>query len=313
MSPLALVTGTSVEEFLGRSGTSDAERVRDIGAAMSTVGLLVTLGVVMFLATTLRGARQEVRSLVLIASLGGVALLAGAAAELAGIQTVFETGWDDVLSVDVSSPAMMRGLAGLLVVFGIADTVAAADDGRVRWQVGADSSFGIAGIGLGVLSFAFDGHTVTEGPRWAHLVADAVHVVAGATWFGGVLALVALAVMRRRSGGDIAELVVRFSASATVSLVAVAAAGSVMAWFVLDDLGELTGTVWGQRLVIKLVAVAVAAAIGAYHHVVTVRRIEAGTATAADVANARTSIVVEAIVLAFVVVATTFLVNGSIS
>lgn len=325
----SLITGTSVEEFLGRSDTANAERVRDIGQAMSTIGLLLSLGIVVFLASVHRGTRHEVRSLVLIAGLGGVALLAGATAELAGIQAVFETGWSDVLSVDVSSPAMMRALGGLLVVFGLADGLApetptatggspsrgfAPAHADVRWHAGADSSFGVAGLAIAVLSFAFDGHTVTEGPRWAHLLADVVHVFAGAAWFGGILALVTVAAIRHRAGGgDASDLIVRFSSVATLALVSVAGAGSLMAWFVLDGFGDLTGTVWGQRLTIKLVAVGVATAIGAYHHFVTVPRLASGRASAADIARARTTIVVEAIVLAFVAVATTFLVNGSIT
>lgn len=323
-----LVAGTSVDDFLGRTGPTNAERVRDIGAAMSTIGLLMALGVVVFLAAVHRGTRHEIRSLILVAGLGGVALLAGATAELAGIQAVFETGWADVLSVDVSSPAMMRGLGGLLVVFGLADAAVQSDASSARsasigfrsaqpefaWRPGADSAFGVAGLGIAALSFAFDGHTVTEGPRWPHLVADIVHVVAGASWFGGILALVVVAAIRHRNGGgDVAELIVRFSSVATMALVAVTVAGSLMAWFILDSFDELTSTVWGQRFTIKVVAVGIAVAIGAYHHFVTVVRLESGTATAADIAKARTTIVVEAIVLSFVVIATTFLVNGSIN
>ena len=320
MSGGALVAGTSVDDFLDRSGHANAELVRAIGAGMSTFGLLLALGVVVYLAVVHRGTRNEIHALVMVAGIGGVALLAGATAELAGIQSVFATGWSGVLSVEVSSAAMMRGVAGMLVVFGLTDTVTDADAGIssapvgvVRWVAGADSSFGLAGLGLGVLSFAFDGHTVTEGPRWASLVADVVHVSAGATWFGGIVALVVVAAMRHRSGGDAAELVVRFSSLATGALAAVTVAGATMAWFILDGVDDLTGTVWGRRLIVKLAAVAIATAIGAYHHFVTVPRLESGAATHADVARVRTTIVVEAIVLTFVVVATGFLVEGSIN
>jgi copper transport protein len=325
------VSGTSLDEFLGRNSNADAERVRDIGAAMSTIGLLLALGVVVYLAAVHRGTRSEVRSLVLTAALGGVAALSGAMAELAGIQAVFETGWSQVLSVDVSSSAMMRALAGAMIVFGLDDAAVAVGDAAlvdragerpVRWQAGADSAFGLAGLAIGVLSFAFDGHTVTEGPRWAHLLSDALHVTAGGAWFGGVVALVIVAVIRHRSLGaldglraerGIDELIVRFSSVATVSLLAVAGAGLLLAGFILDDVGEITGTVWGRRLTIKLVAVAVAVAIGAYHHVVTVPRLESGDHDPGLAARTRTTLVLEAIVLTFVVVATTFVVNGSIT
>ena len=175
--------------------------------------------------------------------LGSIALLAGATAELAGIQSVFQTGWRDVLSVDASSAPMMRLLAGVLVLFGISDGTSDPADERAdadraegaderspphgvlagiaaehRWAVGADSSFGLVGLALGVLSFSFDGHTVTRGPRGVHVAANVVHVTAGAVWFGGIVALVVVAVLRRRTGPSIAGLVVRFSSVASIAL-----------------------------------------------------------------------------------------------
>ncbi len=310
----ALLATTPLDEFLGRSDTHNAERVRDIGAGLSTGGLLLALGVVVYLAHVHRGTLREIRALVLLAGVGGVALLAGATAELAGIQSVFETGWRDVLTVDVSSAAMMRMIAGVLVVFGLGETVVDHGvEGSLRWSAGVDSSFGIVGLALGVLSFSFDGHTVSEGPRGVHMIADAVHVTAGAVWFGGIVALVVVAALRHRTGDSIAELVVRFSSVATAALLAVVVAGATMAWMILDDFDELTSTVWGRRLTIKVVAVGVATLIGAYHHFVTVPRLAApGGATQAELARARTTLVIEALALAFVVVATGMLVNGSI-
>jgi putative copper export protein len=123
--------------------------------------------------------------------------------------------------------------------------------------------------------------------------------------------LVILMFVRRRRGGTVADLVVRFSSVATVALVAVAVAGTAMAVFIVDGPGDLTGTVWGRRLIIKLVAVAIAAALGAYHHLVTVRRIGDPATGAQAIARARTTLVIEALVLAFVVAATGYLVNGA--
>jgi len=318
---LALVATTPLDDFLNRtdSAAQKAERVRDIGASLSTFGLLLALGVVVYLARVHRGSRDEIRSLLLVAGFGGVVLLTGAVAELAGIQSVFGTGWTDVLSIDASSSAMLRLLAGLLVLFGLADG-GVGEDGRqhgeppVRWIAGVDSSFGIVGLVIGVLSFSFDGHTVTKGPRGIHMIVDVVHVTAGGVWFGGIVALVVVAGLRHRTGVSIAELVVRFSSLATVALVAVALAGVVMAGLIVDDVGDLTSTVWGRRLVIKVVAVGVAAMIGGYHHFVIVRRLDRHDVPAeVELARARTTLVVEAIALVFVVIATGMLVNGSIS
>ncbi len=324
----SVVAGSPLDDFLNRNDTApgSGELVRDIGGTMAMAGLLLAIGTVVFLARVHRGSLAEVRSLLLVAGFGGVLTLAGATAELAGIQAVFETGWTDVLSVDVSSAPMLRLLAGLLLVFGLGTTTMPATPGAVdlgggvdgdasvvRWVPGAESAFGIVGLAVGAFSFAFDGHTVTEGPRGVHLVGNLVHVAAGGVWAGGVAALVAVAVLRHRGrSGSIAELVVRFSSVATVALAAVTIAGTLMAVLILDGVDDLTDTVWGRRLTIKVAAVGVAAAIGAYHHLVTVRRLDQpGGVDAAELARVRTTLTIEALALGFVVIASGMLVNGS--
>lgn len=310
---VAIVAATPLDEFLGGTDTHQAERIRDIGAGIGTAGLLLALGVIAYLAIVHRGPGREIRALVLLAGLGGVALLAGATAELAGIQAVFETGWRDVLSVDVSSAAMMRLLAGVLVVFGFTDGLAEPDDVPQRWTAGADSAFGLVGLAIGVLSFSFDGHTVTQGPRGVHLAANVVHVTAASVWFGGIVALVVVAVIRHRTGTSIADLVVRFSSVATGALACVAVAGGAMTLMIIDDVDDLTDTVWGRRLTVKLIGVSVATLLGAYHHFVTVPRLAAPDGgSLIELARARTTLVLEALALAFVVVATAMLVNGPI-
>ncbi len=329
VSTVAWVAGTPLDDFLNRTdtGSSSGELVRDVGGTMAMAGLLLAIGTIVFLARVHRGPLAEVRSLLLIVGFGGVLTLAGATAELAGIQAVFETGWSDVLSVDASSAPMLRLLAGVLLVFGIGTSTArveatglepgavAALDGppSVRWLPGTESAFGLVGLAVGAFSFAFDGHTVTEGPRGIHLVSNLVHVAAGGVWAGGIAALVAVAVIRHRGrSGSIAELVVRFSSVATVALAAVAIAGGLMAVLILDDVDDLTGTVWGQRLTIKVAAVGVAAAVGAYHHLVTVRRLDRPEGVdAAEMARVRTTLTIEALALGFVVIASGLLVNGS--
>lgn len=319
MNPLVLgaviATGSPLDDFLNRSdATADrAEVVRDVGVTMSMLGLLIAIGVVVFLARVHRGPAREVRSLLTMAGFGGVLTLVGGIVELSGIESVFGTGWSDVLTVEVSSAAMLRVIGGVLVVFGLGEaTVEAGGEATLRWTPGPDSAFGLVGLAVAALSFSFDGHTVTEGPRGVHVIADLVHVTAAGVWFGGLAALVAVAALRHRGGGSIAELIVRFSSVATVALAAVAGAGGVMALLILDDVAELTGTVWGRRLTVKLVAVGVATLLGAYHHLVTVRRLDRpGGPDPVELARARTTLVVEAMVLAFVVLATGFLVNGS--
>jgi len=78
-----------------------------------------------------------------------------------------------------------------------------------------------------MVSFWFDGHTVSKGFRPLHALINSVHLLAGSIWVGGVV-MMAIVVWRRSRAGrptGAAELALRFSPLATLSLVAVAAAG----------------------------------------------------------------------------------------
>jgi copper transport protein len=128
------------------------------------------------------------------------------------------------------------------------------------------------------------------------------------------VSLCAIAWLRHRQGrAGVAELIVRFSRLAAVALGAVVLAGLVMAFIVLDSFGDLTGTEWGQTLLLKTAAVAVAIAIGAYNHFRLVPALDGATdASAEQVATQlRSTLTAEAIVLVFVVIVTAFLVAAT--
>jgi methionine-rich copper-binding protein CopC len=105
-----------------------------------------------------------------------------------------------------------------------------------RWITDRSSALAFAGCGAAVISFWFDGHTVSQGFRPLHAIANSVHVVAGSVWMGGVVAMAAVMWMRHRRGvaPRALELVVRFSSVASVALGAVIVAGLIMAVSVLD-------------------------------------------------------------------------------
>lgn len=317
------VTSAPIDDFLAGAGSASAagERLETIGAGLGLGGTVLAVGLIVFLAVVHRGRRSEVGFLLRLTMLAGVLMLVGGAVEIAGTAAVLDIGWAEALTDGDASAAMMRLLAGLLVVLGfVEETVpvgglagepdAVGPDEAVAWVPGSASAFGLAGVALGVFSFAFDGHTVTEGPRLVHAVVNTVHVAAGGAWFGGIVALVLVSIVRRRSGGaPLGPLVVRFSPVATGALVAVASAGLVMTWMIADGWGDLTGTPWGRRLLIKNAAVAAAAIAGAINHFVLVPRLRDGDETAER--STRTTLAVEAVLLTLVVVATIFLVGSS--
>lgn len=315
-----------IDDFLAETGTSTAaaERLEAIGLGLSLFGTLLAVGVVVVLLAVHRGPLPEIRRLLGLVVVGGLLMTVGGAIEAAGTARLVDARWWDTL-IDGSAPsALLRAVGGLLVVIGVAveraagqrDADAAPIEGR--WTPAWAHAFAINGVAMGVVSFSYDGHTVTEGPRLVHAALDAVHVTAGGIWFGGVVALSALALTRRHG---IRSLLVRFAAIATFALAAVAVAGATMALLIVDGIGDLTGTPWGRRYLVKLGLVAVAALLGAHHHYRVVPRLLAGdTADAADVhghpgvdASVRRTVVAEAVVLTAVVVTTALLVRASTS
>jgi copper transport protein len=164
-----------------------------------------------------------------------------------------------------------------------------------------------------IASFWFDGHTTSKGFRPLHALVNSVHVAAGAVWVGGVVLLAAVVWSRHRTGQPMRalELVVRFSTVATIALAAVVGAGGVMAFLVLDSFGELTGTPWGQILLLKTAAVGLAIVAGAYNHFRLLPALEADPDSPELLAELRSTVTAEAIMLVFVVTVTAWLVSAA--
>ena len=128
----------------------------------------------------------------------------------------------------------------------------------LAWRVGA-FAVGLATLRIDGLS----GHSRdTRTPALAE-IADLVHVMAISVWLGG-LAVLVVGVLPRRDVDELARIVPKYSKLAMVSVGAVVASGTVLAWRLLGGIGQLTSTTWGHLLLIKLtlLAVVLAAAYG---------------------------------------------------
>lgn len=333
----------SLDDFLVVETDVPGSGRRLAGRLLSIPGIAAAVGALAFLAWTLRGPAREITGVVSGIRIAGAVVALGALIQYSGVMAAaggsFATGWTEA----PGRAMVFRLLGAILVVFGlravtvnrsatigpqskslsaavIDDSVPAAAEGslrqrssnRERWDA-ASSKPALVGVVLLVVSFWFDGHTVSKGWRPLHAIVNSVHVVAGSVWFGGVVTLAALAWWRYRRGDDarVGDLVVRFSSIATVALVAVAVAGLVLAVFVLDGFGELTGTEWGRTLMLKTAGVALAASLGAYNHF---RLRPALVAAPDDVevrATLRSVLTAEAILLTFVVIVTCWLVAAA--
>jgi copper transport protein len=226
-----LLAAGAVVFLLQVAGPSPGRRLSQVAIAAAAVGILTTaVGMPLQAALTSgEGLLAALRPGTLVGTVGSFFLL--------------------------SSATRLAGLAALAVLL---------LRGGGRWV--ARGALVTAAIALG--SFLLSGHTVVTEPRWLVVSADAVHLAAGATWFGG-LVLLAISLRERRSADDPvggAELVARFSGIATVAIVAVVLAGSALAWAEVRALRALTSTAYGWTLLVKVALVAVVAAIGAYNH-----------------------------------------------
>ncbi|MBS45717.1 MAG: copper resistance protein CopC [Nocardioides sp.] len=129
----------------------------------------------------------------------------------------------------------------------------------LRWRV----SLGVAV--LAVVAPSLSGHTRAASAEALVVLADAVHLLAGATWLGGLVALLLVLPDLAGRGALGGEMVVRFSTAAAVVVVALVATGSVVAWGVLDSWAALLGTTYGQLLFGKVLLVLVVVVLAAWN------------------------------------------------
>ena len=343
----AAVEATTLDEFLSSAADgTPGETTATVGRVVGFLGVTLGIGALAFVATALRGRRDEVRAVLAGIRLLGIVIVIGAAIEYIGVSRIAGESLSGGWSTAPGFATVLRVVGGIALAFGVADTMmlgrvqrpirrpsvarslSAAvavepsaresagreiDDPIMRWTADARSWPALAGVGLIIASFWFDGHTVSKGFRPLHALVNSVHVAAGAVWVGGVVSMAVVVWTRRHQGRPMraVELVVRFSKVATIALASVVAAGVVMAYLVLDSFGELTGTPWGKILLLKTAAVALAMAGGAYNHFRLLPALEADSESPEVLAELRSTVTAEAIMLVFVVIVTAWLVAAA--
>ncbi|MBS1845612.1 MAG: copper resistance protein CopC/CopD [Actinobacteria bacterium] len=154
----------------------------------------------------------------------------------------------------------------------------------------------VAGVASLAIAFGLSwaGHPAAGGTLL--LLADYAHLLAAALWFGGLVALVALAA-GVRSHPDRAETfracLLRFSALAPAAVVALAGAGVGVAIGELPSLSAIVTTGYGLVLVGKTAIFAVAIALAAYHRYSVVPRV----AARASAGGLRETLITEVVIL----------------
>jgi copper transport protein len=109
---------------------------------------------------------------------------------------------------------------------------------------------------VSVLTFSVSGHPSAGSLPIVFVLVDAVHFGAISVWVGG---LVAMFFLRHETGVDVQ----RFSRLATRALPVVVLTGVVQAMHLMDGVGDLGSTTYGQLLVAKVVVIAIVVLSGA--------------------------------------------------
>ncbi len=174
--------------------------------------------------------------------------------DLAGLQSVLDTKPGAALV----SRLLLLGASALFiaVLFG---TYARREDEQER----KDLTFGLA-VGGGVVAagiaatWAMSEHASTGIQASIAMPVDVAHLLAVAAWLGGLASLL-VALYRTPDIGSAA--VRRFSAVAFSSVVVLAATGIYQSWRQVGSWSALTGTRYGQLLIIKVALIAVLLAV----------------------------------------------------
>ncbi|WP_183101515.1 copper resistance CopC/CopD family protein, partial [Nocardioides pelophilus] len=293
--------------------TTDDATMRGVASgvqAVSYVALLLAGGLTIFLSWTSRGVRllDPVRRR-LVRLLRGSSVAAVAAAALAvPVSGAYQRGAGPggVLETGSLDPALVGDDLTVLVLQVIGLGLAAALAGRPTPSLAGD-----IGAGLAVWSPALVGHTRAYEPVSLLVLTDALHLMAGAVWLGGLVGLVVVLPSLAGRERDGALLLARFSTVAAGLLAVLAGAGVLLGWRILGSWSGLVDTTYGRLLLVKVGIALVVAAVAAWNRFRLLPRVTEGAHEARRRATygVRRVVAIEALLLVGLLGVTGFLVE----
>lgn len=295
---------------------TDAPLVLSVVRWLGYLGLLVAVGLALFALLFLPAERANDRARTRLRAVArGAAVVAVVAWWVAvPLVALYQLGlpasalgdgstWSALAVAEYAVPAAV--LVGLALVV-LALPAAAPDRPR--------TTLVLLGCAVALVAPSLTGHTRATSPQALVIGVDVLHLVAGATWLGGVVA-VALVLADLAARDDAGAVVLaRFSTWASVVLAVLVVTGSVLAWRVAGSWDALLDTGYGAFLLVKVVAVLVAVALAAWNRFSLLPRLRDAAKRRerrdASALLVRTT-VAEAAVLVAVLLVTGFLVDRS--
>jgi copper transport protein len=296
----------SVAGTVSDGGSDRAWRAVGAGGRwLAYSGVLVAAGGAAFLVLVHRGGPDRpalLRWVVAAAALGAVGILVALPVQAAlatgqGPGSLFQEG-------------VARGVLGEGI--GAATSVGLLGIAAILVGVLRSGPLALVGALVAAGSFAATGHNRSNDLEALATGVGILHLWAAAAWLGGLVLLWRTLRVRRGIDGiepsATAAIVGRFSTTATGALLAVAAAGLVLAWTEVRSLDALVSTDYGALLFAKVGVVALVLAIAVYNNRVLLPALAGGRHRAAT-ARLRRTLGIEAGALAVVVGITAVLVQ----
>lgn len=260
------------------------------GRIASFAGMVLLVGTPLFvLLARRRPTAAEVLREQLVLALGGGLLVAGAVALL------LEQGGQ--APPRLTAIFSLRGLAGVAV---LAAAAALAPRQLRLAALGAGS--------VGALTATLVSHAAATGSL-TEMALDLVHVIAAASWVGGVAAMVAVLLPSARALDplELGRIVGRFSTMALVAVALLVTTGVVQSFQRLVLVEDLWETPYGLALLAKVVLLVIALALGALNLLLWGPRLRVRAAVPASRRGLAIGTAGESVVFVGIVVATSLL------
>ncbi|MEJ5944094.1 cytochrome c oxidase assembly protein [Pseudokineococcus basanitobsidens] len=256
---------------LVRYGLPFATLVRDLSLALTLGSLVLAAGVVPARAPSWSVAARTGAVASGVWTVASLAVLVLTAANLSGTALSDPAFGGQLATV---ATQITQGQA-LLVSAAVVALVATAAVG-VRTPAGAGWTAVVACLAL--VPLALNAHSTGTSGHETAVSSWGLHVLGVAVWFGGLMALVAIA---RRTGAELPVVARRYSALALVGFVLVVTSGVANASLRVAGVGDLVGTAYGQLVLAKAGASVVLGLAGYLHRRRLLAGIDVRTATGA--------------------------------
>ena len=123
-----------------------------------------------------------------------------------------------------------------------------------------------------VWTFSDSGHAATTNPHWFSITADCLHLLAMATWVGGLVMIVG-ALLPRGEPDELHRALPVFSVAAFTSVIVMAVTGTYAAWRGIGSLRAIFGTEYGLLVDAKILGFLGLLALGNLSRVTIQRRL----------------------------------------